>query len=281
MNNNIRLTYFIGFLLFLFLFSTCKPKKELSKKELKELIDEVYTTEQILAKLKENEFKFDGLSIKATVEYNANGKKNSFKSTLRIKNDSAIWVSVTPLMGIEVARALITPDTVLVIDRIHSTYFAGNFSYINKVFNVDLDFKMLQSLIIGNSIEFEENEKIFSQIDKHMFFLGTTKKRRVKKAIKKDKESKLKDDNQSIWLDPESFKIKELFITDHRSEQSLRAVYSEHQKLEEQFFPVKMRFFISSNQNAYLGVEFSKITEESDLNMPFSIPEKYEPVEIK
>lgn len=75
MNNNIRLTYFIGFLLFLFLFSTCKPKKELSKKELKELIDEVYTTEQILAKLKENEFKFDGLSIKATVEYNANGKK--------------------------------------------------------------------------------------------------------------------------------------------------------------------------------------------------------------
>jgi hypothetical protein len=278
---NRFLKYFLGYFFLTLFIISCKPKKELSKKEIKDLIEEVYTTEQIITKLKENEFQFDGLSIKANIEYNADGKKNSFKSTLRIKKDSAIWVSITPIMGIEVARALITPDTVLMVDRIHATYFSGSFNYINQLFNVDLDFKMLQSLLIGNSIDFEENEKIFSQIDKHMLFLGTTKKRRVKKAIKKDKESKLKEDNQSIWLDPQTFKIKELFVTDLRSEQSFRANYSNHQKVENQMFPFTTRFFISSNQNAYLGVEVSKVTLEKELNMPFSIPEKYEPVEIK
>lgn len=278
---NRLLKYFFGSVFFALLIFSCKPKKELTKKELKDLIEEIYTTEQIITKLKENEFKFDGLSIKANIEHKVDGKKNSFKSTLRIKKDSAIWISITPIMGIEVARALITPDTVLMIDRIHATYFAGSFNYINQLFNVDLDFKMLQSLLIGNSIDFEENEKIFSQVDKHMLFLGTTKKRRVKKAIKKDKESKLKEDNQSIWLDPKTFKIKELFVTDHSSEKSFRANYSNHQEAGNQLFPFTARFFISSNQNAYLGVEMSKVTLENDLNMPFSIPEKYEPVEIK
>lgn len=278
---NRNIAFFSAMLVLSFLLFSCKSKKEISRKEIKDLLEDSLSTSQLLSNMKKNEFTFETLSIKATVETQVKRKTNSFKATIRMRKDSAIWMSVTPLLGIEVARMLVTPDTVLFIDRIHQRYFTGNFSVISQLFHVDLDFDMLQSLLLGNSIAFEENEKIISQPDRHMFFLGTTKKRKVKKAIKKDKESKLKDDTQSIWLDPFTFKIRELFITDNKSEQSLRAVYKNFQQTENQLFPTSLHFTVSSAQNTYLSVEYAKLSAESEITMPFSIPEKYSPVEVK
>ncbi|HAR20844.1 MAG TPA: DUF4292 domain-containing protein, partial [Cytophagales bacterium] len=46
---------------------------------------------------------------------------NQFSSplTIRIRKDSVIWISVNPALGIEVVRALITKDSIFVIDKIH------------------------------------------------------------------------------------------------------------------------------------------------------------------
>ena len=232
---------YIILLLILSLLFSCKSKEKVVKKNLPHR-----STNTLLEELGKNEFDFNTISAKASIEFD-NGKKTSFKSHIRIRKDSAIWVSITPLFGIEMARVLITTDSVKVIDRVHSTYFVGDMDYINNAFKVDLDFNMLQSLLIGNSIEFEKNNKVRSSIDKknNSYYISTVKKRKLKKEIKKEKE-KIKQQAQIIWLNPESFKVTSLLLKDPETEQSLVGTYENHKALNEQLFPYNIRFSLES-----------------------------------
>ncbi|MBK6894893.1 MAG: DUF4292 domain-containing protein [Flavobacteriales bacterium] len=50
--------------------------------------------------------------------------------------DSAVWVSITPALGIEVARALLTTDSLFLIDKIHDTYWLGDTTQAQTKFGV-------------------------------------------------------------------------------------------------------------------------------------------------
>ena len=179
---NLIIPIFIG----LFLYA-CKPQENKIKVKVKV---NHRSTKFLVKKLIEKEFKFNTLSGKAAVTYDSE-KKTSFKTHLRIKKDSAIWMSITPILGIEMARVLITKDSVKIISRVDKEYFIGDFEYINKLFNVDLDYQMLEALLTGNSLDFEQNDKIRSSIDrkKNKYYISTEKKRKVRKEIKKEKNT--------------------------------------------------------------------------------------------
>jgi outer membrane lipoprotein-sorting protein len=271
---------FFGLLtsVFLFFIYSCKAPKEVVKVKM-----EHYSTKELLDSLAFKEFKFESLSTKADVTF-FDEKETSFKAHLRVKNDSAIWISITPVLGIEMARVLITKDTVMFMDRIHNKYFIGDFAFINKMFNVELDYNMLEALLIGNSIDFEKNEKIKTAIDrkKDLYFIGTERKNKVKRDIKKDlrkDKDVLKNQTQILWVYPESFKIAELLLKDPEKEQSLQSTFSEHKLVDEQLFPFKLNFMVESKKNLKIDVEYGKVTLNNTLNFSFKIPEKYEQIQ--
>ena len=231
----------------------------------------------LVKKLKAKEFQFDAIAAKAAVEItDSMDKKTSFKTHLRIKKDSAIWVSITPLLGIEMARVLITKDTVKFLNRSQKEYFIGDFSYINDAFGTDLDYQMLEALLIGNSLDFEEEEQINSRIDrkKELYYLSTIKKRKVRKELKKEKE-KIKADGQVIWLDPITFKVKELLLTSSEKGRSLSTTYAEFNKVGEQLIPFEIRFLFQSKPSNTLDINYSKISLKEALSFPFKISSKY------
>ena len=71
--------------------------------------------------------------------------------------------------AIEGARVILTCDSVKFMDRIHKEYFVGGYDTLRKMLNIDdLDFEMLQSLLVGNSVEFyEEEEKLKPGMDRN------------------------------------------------------------------------------------------------------------------
>ncbi len=66
--------------------------------------------------------------------------------------DKKIWVSVTAIAGIEAARAMITPDSILIINRLQNLYVKQPFSYINKYAGSRMNYKMIESVFVGNAI---------------------------------------------------------------------------------------------------------------------------------
>ncbi|MCE6990742.1 DUF4292 domain-containing protein [Dyadobacter sp. CY323] len=98
---------------------------------------------------------FEYLTAKSKVSFKS--KSQDFDNTnvnIRMKKDSIIWISVTGV-GLEVARGIITPDSIIFMDKIHRDYFVFDYAQLSKQYNFDLNFALLQSVIIGN-LPFEQ-----------------------------------------------------------------------------------------------------------------------------
>ncbi len=151
--------------------------------------------------IKVNEIEFEYFQSKAKIDFDDGTNQFSSPMTIRIRKDSVIWISVNPALGIEVVRALITPDSVFVIDKIHKAYYALGLNYVKNNFGVDLTFKMMQSALLGNlilpnlsqdSIEFEGDYAKLrqSRTDLDVLnFIGKTSKK-IESAIVTDKKTK-------------------------------------------------------------------------------------------
>lgn len=95
---------------------------------------------------------FNYLVIKSKINFKAQGNSTNLTANIRMKKDSLIWLSITPGMGIEVLRAIVTPDSVKVINRLENKYEAYSISYINQKLGVDLNYYNLQNLLVGDML---------------------------------------------------------------------------------------------------------------------------------
>lgn len=275
--NSSRLGYYFSILLLSVVFLSCKvQEKDNIKIKIKPR-----SSKYLVNKLLLNEFQFNTITAKANVDVtDTTGKETSFKTHIRIKEDSAIWLSITPLLGIEMARVLITKDTVKLMNRVKNEFFIGDFDYINKIFGSDLDYQMLEALLIGNSLDFEMEEKIHSKVDrkKDLYYLSTLKKRKIKKELEKDKD-KLKEQAQALWLDPQTFKIKEILLSTPENDNTLLGVYADFRELGSQVLPYEMAFTLKSKSTVVIEASYSKFSVGKSLSFPFKIPEKYEQIQ--
>ena len=108
----------------------------------------------------------------------------------------------------------------------------------------------------------------------HQRSLTTVKKRKVKKELKKEKE-KIKGEGLVLWLDPITFKVKELLLTSPRNNRSLLGVYSDYKEVEEQLIPFELRFLLKATTSNTLDIKYSKFSSGKSLSYPFKISSKY------
>jgi len=271
MNKQTQLLFALSLVV---LISACSKSKLISRKDLK-----IKKTEYLLEQIDEHKLNFDTFSAKAEIKLNRSGKKQSFKSTIRLKKDSAIWMSITPLLGFEVARVLITRDTVKIINRLEKNYFIGDYLYINKRFNLKFNFDQFQAILLGNPIDFESDDKILFSLDDDRYYLGDLRKRKIKKADEKPQKIERKDEELlSLWIDPDNFKTVSFLLTDPTADRILLGAYSDFKPLEDQLIPHKLDFEIQAENPSVVGIEYSRVYLDKAIKFSFNLSSKYEQV---
>ena len=121
----IQKTFFTLYILavccLLFLLS-CKAKKPLAvRKPMADTTASVKAADPRLLKInaiKSAQTVFNTFSGKARTKLTINGETNDVTLNIRIMRDKKIWVSITAIAGIEAARAIITPDSIMLINRL-------------------------------------------------------------------------------------------------------------------------------------------------------------------
>lgn len=112
--------------------------------------------------------------------------RQSFKATVRIARDSAVWASISPALGIEVARLLIRPDSVFLVSKIpgNAFYAAEPLAGLQRWTGVDLGFGDLQDLLTGRPLGIEEDkDRFLSRIDGQQYLLVSRYKRPVRRLV--------------------------------------------------------------------------------------------------
>ncbi|UOQ53488.1 DUF4292 domain-containing protein [Hymenobacter cellulosivorans] len=106
-----------------------------------------------LVKAKNLDFRY--LKAKGKIKVDMPQLQQSANLNLRVRKDSAIWLSVS--LGIEGVRAYITRDSVQVINYLQKEYYAGDYAYLSRLLNVPVTFDRVQALLLGNYLPAEAN----------------------------------------------------------------------------------------------------------------------------
>jgi len=90
------------------------------------------------------------LNAKARIFVEGDGQSIEANANLIWVRDSALWLNVRKF-GIEAARALITPDSVFVLNRLSKTYTARGLESLQLEYNLPAGFDLLQAVILAKA----------------------------------------------------------------------------------------------------------------------------------
>lgn len=226
------------------------------------------TTATLLDSVNTNSYTF--LSAKLNVNHSNEKGTQTFGARLRIKKDSVIWVSITPALGIEVVRVVITPDSIKMINRLDQKYFVESFDKTNEILQLQINYQVLQSVLTGEFVPLYE-EPVYSLmplVDLYTLVADTNKLRATDALLKLE---------QRTEFDPSIWRVTRTILRNPPRNEQILAEYTDFQQLESKVFPTTMRFRTQGKENIAVDLNWSKIEEKSTLRFPFNVPNKYVP----
>ncbi len=185
---------------------------------------------------------------------------------IRVRKDSLIWLSVNKL-GIEAVRGLITRDSITVIDKIHREYTVYDFPTLSRQFNFEMNFALLQALIVGNlPLPRRPAQKIKNERDY---------------LLLRQSEGKVLVEN---YIGEQDRKLKKLMLTEQPTKNTLRLDYDDFTSLNNFLFPytslVTLDYKSRSDGQFYqtlLQIKHNKVElVDKSPGFPFTIPANYQ-----
>jgi hypothetical protein len=243
------------------LFS-CKPAKDFvaDAKPKNDL-----SVSKIIQKHYNNKQNFKTLYIKSSANYKDDKQSQSVSAEIKIKKDEKILISIR-VLGITMAKALITPKEVKYYDKINGNYFDGDYALLSRWLGTDLNFQKVQNMLIGQCLEDLSDGKY--------------------QTIKQDNGYKVfstTDANTNIayYFDAEQFLINKEEIAQPAQGRILQLSYTNHQTFAEAVMPKNLIIDAIQNENrTNISINYNSITFNEELSFPYSVPESYERIII-
>ncbi|MBL4663698.1 MAG: DUF4292 domain-containing protein [Flavobacteriaceae bacterium] len=209
---------------------------------------------------------FNTLASRVQVVYKDDKREHSITVSLRIKKDETIWIKAS-LLGITLAKVLITPDQVSYYETISNTFFDGDFTLLSEWLGTELDFEKTQSILLGQSIFGLDKSDYTSLVTENKYQLEP--KRQPNNFI------------HSLLLNPENFKVFSGSLSQPNDGRLLSLRYGEYQEIDGGYYPKEI--FIKSSEggsNTEIDVKYKKIDLNVSVNFKFKIPEGYEEIQL-
>lgn len=250
---------FLGFLMVLLLVSCGTSKPTVGK------IEEA-SAKELIASHEAAMPQFETLAGRMQLAYETEEKSQSITVSLRMEKDKTIWIKAS-ILGITLAKVLITPDSVSYYETIGKTYFEGDFALLGEWLGTPINFQQAQNLLLGQSIFNLEASKYSSEIFQHKFKIQP--KRQPQNFI------------HSLFLNPENFKVALETLAQPEQDRILNIRYGDYQQVEGQYFPNDISIVTSEGQSqTKIEMNYRKIDLNVNVNFSFDIPTGYERIQL-
>jgi hypothetical protein len=198
-----------------------------------------------------------------------------------MRKDSAMLISIQYLLGVDVARVLITRDSVKFVNYVQKTYFKGDLVYINELLNADLDYELLQAVLFGNSAEFQDDDtKLKPVADRQNchYLLSTERKRRLRRI---QHGGELRQALQILTLNPDNYKILRNEFVDPATNRRFIASYSNFTQKDSVYAPYHVDIDMVAQKKATVKIDYVRIEKNSPQKLSINIPSKYDPIQVQ
>jgi outer membrane biogenesis lipoprotein LolB len=247
-------------LIALILLASCKSKAVLAEGKAK---DEL-SSESIIQKHYTNTQDFTTLYIKANARYEDKDNTQNVSAEIKIKKDEKILVSIR-VLGITMAKALITPNTVKYYEKIGGKYFEGDYSTLSKWLGTDLDFQKVQNLLVGEAMDDLTKGKYKTTIDDKLYRLESEDKKTMK----------------AFYFESGRFLVKQQQIIQASQNRMLKVEYPNYSEYAQALLPSGIDIEATQAKGkTTIDINYNSATFNEELSFPYSVPDGYERIFI-
>ena len=203
------------------------------------------------------------LNGKGRIHFKRKEAEQSANFNLRMRRDSAIWLSGS-LLGIEGVRALLTPDSVRVVNRLQKSYFAGDYAYLSQLLSVPVSYAQMQALLLGDYQPAPTGTK------------PTVTMEAGNQSVSYSQAALLLEQ----LLSADTGRLQQLKVSESAAQRSLTVAYSDFQKPTGTDLPFAFTTNVVGQQGGDAStsatLNYSKVEVGSGhLDFPFSVPKGY------
>lgn len=268
------------------LFISCHSTKKLPKQRELENISEGRLFKNIV----ENELNFQSLySKKMDISLSTKKKSNSLKATMQMKKDSFICISMSASpLGINVARLLLTPDSIKFVNFHDKEYFISDYSYFSNRFDLNLSFDCFQRILSNYFFNFESCTSLNDRTKRYKFdksgnnyLLYTLEEKALGRKLKKLYKKRRKNKEyslilQEIQIDPDYFRPCFVSIKDIEEQIGLNVKYDDFKDFGGYLYPGKILFNLYMESDPVeVKIVFDRLEFDVKVESNFKISSKY------
>lgn len=271
------------------MFSCRTAKQVVTEKDIP-----LMTEHKLLKQIESNRLNDSTLFAKRIdVSFTDGENSDNFKASLKISRDSFMQISLTAPLGIEVARILLTQDSIKFVDVYHKKYFLADYDYFNQRYDVSLTYDFLQNIFTNTFSDFTLLDESNLRTKRYKldrtemgYKLWTVDKKNTGKKLKKFyKQSGSERDEiillQEILIDPTYFRPLSMSLKDLNEGVGISVRYENFVRFGEELFPEKMRFTLfSKKSNMDLNLKFQRMEFNVPVEPNFRILSKYKRMEL-
>lgn len=209
-----------------------------------------------------DDLSFSYLKAKSRVAWKSGTNTDNYSVDIRVKKDSIIWVNISQ-SGLTGATGLFSQDRVQFYQKISGEYYNLTYDSLSTMMGFRIDYRMLQSLIVGNQPFKKNNSRVI---------------RENENIIIKQDSGRIKIDNM---VGPNR-KLKKLLVRDEPSSNKLTLDFEEFTNLNQVIFPFSSQITLDVKNKddkrvtTVIQIKYSKVELlETPLEFPFRIPAKF------
>ena len=191
----------------------------------------------------------------------SNGSNPDITAVVRIVKDSAIWISLSAtFLNVEVYRALITKDSVILLNKQQKEVMRRSLTYLQEVTQIPLNYKTLENLIIGNPIFISDNITTFKKTDKNVL-LSTI------------------DDNfknlLTLTLNNQLLLHSKMDDIDIAKNRTADITYENYDFFDGRYFATSRKITASEKKRIDLKLEYKQYEFDKEVSVSMNIPKNY------
>jgi hypothetical protein len=250
----LRKTIFL-YLFAILLFSCKSPGTVLTKKTNK------LSSKKLIKRINKNAFDASTFESRFNIKYKDENQNFNGNGKIRILKDSIIWGSIN-FMGIPMVKFYLTPTQIKYYNKIEKKYYTGDYHKIKDLIGTELNFKHLQDLLLGNSLNSNQLKKYTLHVLPQIY----------------------RFENEKNLLTQVDFNPNYKVISEkiHTPEGELLIIrYNDFITAKRNLLPRKIHILHKGKgQNLSLDIYYKNISINKDLKFPFSIPSNYSKIDF-
>lgn len=219
------------------------------------------SAKQLIKENTRQESKFKTLQAKVKIDYTQDLQEQGYTVNLRIEKDKTIWISAT--LGL--ARAMITPDEVSFYDKINNQYFKGDYTLLSNLLGVELNFKKVQSLLLGESLFNLKDGKYLASANEKSYILQPKEQTALLELF--------------LLLNPSHFKMDSQQLFQPLKKRFLQVDYLAYQDVDKEILPKDIKIIaVEDNEEVIIAMEYKSVSLNEDVRFPFKIPSGFKEI---